>query len=57
METTETTTTAEPVVEQVETTFAAPDADFEDIADAPDAAFDEIDDDEDIETPDEGEPN
>jgi hypothetical protein len=57
METTDTATSAEPVIEQVETTFAAPDADFDGIADAPDAAFDEIGDDEDIETPDDGEPD
>ncbi len=38
------------------TSFGAPDADYEDIADDPDVAFDEIDDD-DIETPEEGEPD
>lgn len=49
METTE-TTAAEP-------TFGPPDADYEGIADAPDAAFEEADDQDDIETPDDGEPD
>lgn len=41
---------------EASTTFGPPDADYEDIADAPDVAFGEPDDDDDIETPDDGEP-
>jgi hypothetical protein len=37
--------------------FGPPDADVEDIADEPDPAFDELDEDDDIETPDDGEPD
>ena len=39
------------------TTFGPPDGDVEDISDEPDAAFDELDEDDDIETPDDGEPD
>jgi hypothetical protein len=39
------------------TTFGPPDADYDGIADAPDIAFEEQDDDDDIETPDDGEPD
>ncbi len=40
--------------ETAEITFGPPDAGYEGIADAPDVAFDEADDD--VETPDDGEP-
>jgi hypothetical protein len=43
------------VSEQVSSEFGPPDAGHE-VADEPDPAFDEIDEDEDIETPDDGEP-
>ncbi|HEY6890196.1 MAG TPA: hypothetical protein VI300_20500 [Solirubrobacter sp.] len=44
-------------METTPTTFGPPDADLDDLADAPDPAFDELDKDDDIETPDEGEPD
>jgi len=43
------------VTEDVSTEFGPPDAGLE-VADEPDPAFDEIGEDEDIETPDAGEP-
>ena len=46
-----TETRTEPV------TFSPPDADFADWADFPDAAFGEPEDEDDIETPDDGEPD
>lgn len=51
METTETVETT------TDTTFGPPDADYEGIADAPDSAFEEDDDQDDLETPDDGEPD
>jgi hypothetical protein len=44
-------------METIPTTFGPPDADFDDLADEPDPAFDELDEDDDIETPDDGEPD
>jgi hypothetical protein len=44
-------------METTPTAFGPPDGDVELLADEPDAAFGELDEDDDIETPDDGEPD